>query len=58
MITSSKYVTVAHVSSESGDHYLVTEAGILTADAIKAKMDWEEPDCLWVDDIELIEFLP
>lgn len=57
MITSSKHVTVAHVSSESGDHYLMVEEGILNEDEIKAKMDWEDPDCLYVEEIEFVRFV-
>lgn len=57
MITSARHVTVAHVSSESGDHYLMTFEGILSSNEIKAAMDWEDPDCLYVQNSEVIEFL-
>lgn len=57
MKTELKFVTVAHVTSESGDHYLMTIEGVHSADAVKAHMDWEEPEYLCVEDIELIEFV-
>lgn len=56
MITDKKVVTAAHVSSESGDHYLMVLEGNLSDDEIKAAMDWEEPDCLYVDEKEVVEF--
>ncbi len=56
MKTESKFVTVAHVSSESSDHYLMTLEGDLSEDEIKAHMDWEDPDCLYVEELEVIEF--
>lgn len=57
MKTSGKYVTTAHVSSESGDHYLMVLPGRLTDEEIKAAMDWEEPGCLYVQEAEEIEFI-
>lgn len=57
MITKSKVVTVAHVSSDSGDHYLMTLEGRLSDEEVKDAMDWEDPDCLYVEEREVIEFV-
>jgi hypothetical protein len=54
--TSSKVITAAYVSSESGDHYLEVFEGYLSDEEIIAKMDWEDPDCLYVQQKEVVEF--
>ena len=54
---TNNHVTVAHVHSESGDHYLMVEEGVLSEDEIIAKMDWEDPDCLYVEEIEFVRFV-
>lgn len=48
----TRFVTVAHVSSESSDHYLKTFDGHPTKDEMKRMVYEENPD--WWGDIEYI----
>jgi hypothetical protein len=61
MITvKTNKITVAHVVSESGDHYLPVFEGELdwsqTKEAMIKALDFEEPDCLYLEQIEVVEF--
>lgn len=58
-VTSDK-ITVAHVVSESGDHYLPVFEGELdwnqAREAMVKELDFEEPDCLYLEQIQVVCF--
>lgn len=60
IIVKSDKVTIAHVVSESGDHYLPVFEGELdwyqTKEAMVKKLDFEEPDSLYLEQIEIVCF--
>ncbi len=61
MITvTSEKITVAHVVSESGDHYLPVFEGELdwaqAREAMVEALDFEEPDCLYLEQIQVVKF--
>jgi hypothetical protein len=59
----TRFVTVAHVSSESGDHFLETFDGALSESEVQAMVFedspdwWVDADDVWVREIQHIRFI-
>lgn len=68
MITSipvkGPLVTIAHISSESGDHDLVWFEGALDRDDVAQSVYemnpdwWEDPDMVWVQNLAVLRVEP